>query len=247
MIKAVLIDDEKNALEMLEWQLNTYCPQVHIAAMCQDAISGIEAIKKHNPNLVFLDIEMPVQNGFQVIAAFPQPNFDVVFTTAYNQFAIKAIKVTAFDYLLKPIDAEDLKATLSRYLQKKPQPNAEQLALLMRNLEPLIGSPKIALNTHDGMLFVPPKEIIRCESASNYTYIHLTHNRKYLQAKTLKEIEETLIHYQFFRIHHSHLINLHHVERYVRADGGAVFMSDGTQIVPSRNKKEAFIELFSRL
>ena len=115
MIKAILIDDEKNALEVLEWQLKTYCPQVHIAALCSNADEGIAAIKKHSPQLIFLDIEMPKKNGFEVLLALPEPTFEVIFTTAYNQFALKAFKFAALDYLLKPIDADDLaqRTTLS--------------------------------------------------------------------------------------------------------------------------------------
>lgn len=247
MIKAVLIDDEKNALEMLEWQLNTYCPEVKVVAMCQQADTGIEAIKKHNPHLVFLDIEMPGKSGFEVIQAFTRPAFDVIFTTAYNQFAIKAFKVTAFDYLLKPIDAEDLKATLMRYVEKKGTKSAMDVEALLQSLHPAAVKEKIALHTQEGLVFVKPEDIVRCESNSNYTYVHLTGGRKYLLSKTLKDIEESLSVYRFFRVHHSHLINLGHVERFVRADGGGIYMSDGACIVPSRQKKDAFMEMFSKL
>src|SRR4051812_37671434 len=116
MIKTVLIDDEKNALEVLEWQVKTFCPQLQVMAMCLTADDGIAAIKEHHPQLIFLDIEMPLKNGFEVLKAFSEPGFDVIFTTAYNQFAIKAIKFAAFDYLLKPVDAEDLKTSVTRYL-----------------------------------------------------------------------------------------------------------------------------------
>ncbi len=248
MIKVVLVDDEKNALEVLEWQLKKYCPEVDILALCSSADEAVVAIIQHKPDLIFLDVEMPVKSGFEVLNAFNEPTFDVVFTTAYNQFAIKAFKYAAFDYLLKPIDAVDLTELLKRYQKKQAKTNPGNYQLLKEQLvKQTKPSGKIALHTSDGLQFVKPEQIIRCESLSNYTKVHLNNNQKITLSKTLKEVEETLESYPFYRVHHSHLINLEHIEKYVKADGGYVIMSDGEQITVARNRKEGFVELFSKL
>jgi len=247
MIKAILVDDEKNALEVLEWQLKNFCPDITIVACCTSADEAIAAIAQQDSQLLFLDIEMPVKNGFEVLHAFKEPTFDVIFTTAYNQFAIKAFKYAAFDYLLKPIDADDLKAAIERYKNKKAFAVNEQLKLLMQQMTKNTHAEKIALNTADGLQFVHAEQIIRCESLSNYTKIFLTNNQKVTIAKTLKEVEETLQSYNFYRIHNSHLINIEHIERFVKADGGYVLMTDGEHITVARNRKEGFIEKFSKL
>ena len=242
MIKALLIDDERDALEMLEWQLKNYCPEVAIVAMCHSANAGMEAIRQHEPDLVFLDIEMPKKNGFELLEAFPDPKFTVIFTTAYDQFAIKAFKYAAFDFLLKPIDADDLKETVARYAKKKPATERSQIELLLQQLQPKKEA-KIPLPTQEGILFVDAHTIVHCESSSNYCRIHFTNNSKLLIAKTLKEIEELLKDFQFYRVHHSHLINLQHIARYVKADGGYIEMTNGSSVAISRQKKEEFVAL----
>jgi len=249
MIKAVLIDDEKNALEVLEWQVKTFCPQLQVAAMCMSADEGIEAIKMHRPQLVFLDIEMPVKNGFEVLNAFADAWFDVIFTTAYNQFAIKAIRLAAFDYLLKPVDAEDLKECVERYINKKSGNVKQQLQTLIEQFAaPKQPAPeRIALQTADGLIIVTPDQVIRCQSISNYTKIFLTGNRQIVVAKTLKETEEILTGYTFYRVHHSHLVNINHVQRYVKNDGGYVVMTGGEEIAVARNRKDGFIDQFSHI
>jgi two-component system LytT family response regulator len=247
MITAILIDDEKNALEVLEWQLKNFCTDVHVLAMCTSADEAVTAIIQLQPQLIFLDIEMPVKSGFEVLNAFQQPRFDVIFTTAYNQFAIKAFKYAAFDYLLKPIDAADLKAAIERFKNRKTTLTTQQLEVLMNHMGKVPPPEKIALNTADGMMFIKPDQIIRCESQSNYTKIYLTTHQKVTIAKTLKDVEETLQEYHFYRIHNSHLINLQHIEKFVKADGGYVLMSDGEHITVARNRKDGFIEQFSKL
>ena len=242
MIKAILIDDERDALEMLEWQLKNHCPEVTIMAKCQSANTGIEAIRLHEPDLVFLDIEMPKKNGFELLEAFPEPKFNVIFTTAYDQFAIKAFKYAAFDFLLKPIDADDLKETVARYAKKKPSAERSRIESLLRHLQPKKEA-KIPLPTQEGILFVDAHTIVHCESSSNYCRIHFTNHTKLLIAKTLKEIEELLKDFQFYRVHHSHLINLQHIARYVKADGGYIEMTDGSSVAISRQKKEEFVTL----
>lgn len=246
MITAILIDDEANALEVLEWQLKNYCPQVDVVGKCNNVADGIVLIKAKSPQLIFLDIEMPVQNGFSLLEAFEDPQFDIIFTTAYNQYAIKAFKFSAFDYLLKPIDADDLKAAITRYTNKNNTSVKEQLKVLSSQLQHQKLN-RIAIPSVDGLMMLKPEQIVRCESESNYTKVFLDNKQKIVVAKTLGELEDVLSGFQFYRIHNSHLVNLNHVQSYVRNDGGYVIMSDATQISVARNRKNGFIEQFSKI
>src|SRR5690606_8968360 len=248
MIRAILIDDESNSLEMMEWLLKTYCPQVQVEAMCNSAAKGIEAINKFRPDVIFLDIEMPHMNGFDMLEEFDKLSFDVVFCTAYDQFAIRAFKYSALNYLLKPVDPEDLKETIRRIEEKKMAPSREQLELLLENIrkpnKPT--AQRIALTTGDGMIFVPTKDILYCNAESNYTNVVLTGGRKILVSKVLKEIDEALAGPDFFRIHNSYLVNLNHITKFVRGDGGYVVMQDGASVSISRSKRQEFMELFEK-
>lgn len=247
-MKAVLIDDEKNALEMLEWQLKEYCPQVEVVAICNNADKGIAAIRQYKPQLVFLDIEMPKKNGFEVLQQFPEPFFDTIFTTAYNQFALKAFRFAALDYLLKPIDADDLIGAVQRYERKKIHHNfKEQLDILMQQFKnPSVLPEKISFATQQAIHFIKPETIVYCESDSNYTSLYFLDKTKMVVSKTLKDVEEQLAHYHFFRIHHSYIINLKQVSRYIKADGGTVEMSDGASLPISRQRKEELIKILNR-
>ncbi len=248
MIKAVIIDDENNALEMLEWQIQNYCAQVQICALCKNAEEGIAAIQKYQPQLIFLDIEMPKKNGFEVLLAFPDPYFDVIFTTAYDQFAIKAIKFSALDFLLKPIDADDLVKAIEKFEKKHDQKiMAEQLQQLLHQYQhPGMLPTKIPFGTSEGIIFIKQEAIVYCEAISNYTHIHFLDKTKLVVSKTLKDVEEMLLHFSFYRVHNSYLINLQHINKYVKADGGSVEMSNGMQVPISRQKKEAFIEILMK-
>ena len=249
MITAVLIDDEKNALEVLEMQLTRFCKDVHVLAMCDSGAKGIAAIKKYHPDLVFLDIEMPHKNGFDVLNESREMAYDVVFTTAYDQFAIKAFKFSAIDYLLKPIDILELQAAVEKSRLKNGQAGLdEKIKLLFSQLnQPAKLNNKIALPVGDAMQVMEADEIIRCESESNYTHVYLANGKKLTFAKTLKEVEENIQGIPFCRIHQSHLINVNHVSKFVKGEGAYVVMKDGTQIAISRNRKEAFMETFRKL
>jgi two-component system LytT family response regulator len=245
MVKAILVDDEKNALEILEWQLHTYCPHVHITELCTSADEGIAAIHRHGPHLVFLDIEMPHKNGFELLRPFPDPAFAVIFTTAYDQFAVQAFKFAALDYLLKPIGAEELVAAVQRY-EKKPQPSPfkDQLELLRQHYaHPALAPSKLPFATQDGITFVKPEHIARCESSSNYTTLYFTDKAKLIVSKTLKEVEELLQPHGFLRVHHSHLLNVQQVSRYVKAEGGYIEMSDGTLVPIARQRKDLVLSV----
>jgi two-component system, LytTR family, response regulator len=249
-MRAVLIDDEKNALDVLELQLNHYCPSVTIVAKCAGGEEGVLAIRQHRPDLVFLDIEMPRVNGFDVLAQTNQIGYEVIFTTAYDQFALKAFKYAAVDYLLKPVDVEELQTAIQRVANKKDQGGVEEKikTLLEQFGAPQTAMPqRIALPVGDAMQLFAPDDIVRCESDSNYTYIFLATGKKILLAKTLKEIEETLRGLSFFRVHQSHLVNINHVNKVVKGEGSYLTTSDGATIPISRNKKDTFLECLRRL
>lgn len=248
MIRCILVDDETNALEMMEWLLKTYCPNVEIMAMCNSAEQGIDAIHKFKPDVVFLDIEMPRMNGFDMLEQFDKLFFDVVFCTAYDQFAIKAFKYSALNYLLKPVDPDDLKATVERIEERKAIPTKEQFDLLLQNIhQPVKSTPqRIALTTNDGMIFVPTSDIIYCEAESNYTKVVLSGGKKIVVSKVLKDIDEALSGPDFCRVHSSFLINVNRIKKYVRGDGGYLIMDDDANISISRNRRQEFMDLFSK-
>lgn len=248
MIRCILIDDEKNALEMMEWLLKTYCPGVEILDMCTSAEQGIDSIRQWKPDVVFLDIEMPRMNGFDMLEQFEKLTFDVVFCTAYDQFAIKAFKYSALNYLLKPVDPEDLIQTVSRMEARKSVPTREQFELLMQHIhQPVRSTPaRIALTTNDGMIFVPTADIMYCEAESNYTQVVLAGGKKVLVSKVLKDIDEALSGPDFCRVHSSFLINVNRIKKYVRGDGGYLIMDDDRNISISRNRRQEFMEMFSK-
>ena len=247
MIKAVIIDDEQNCVEMLEWLLKTYCPMVQIVAMCNSGEQGIEAIMKHRPEVVFLDIEMPRMNGFDMLEKFEHLFFDVVFTTAYNKFAIKAFRYSALNYLLKPVDPDDLQKKIKKLEERRSAIEKDQLRMLLENIKNLNPTTqRIALSTGDGLIFVNTADIMYCQAESNYTNVVMSNRNKVLVAKTLKDIDETLSGKDFFRIHNSFLINLNQIKKFVRGDGGYILMNDDTQITIARSKREEFFEMFSK-
>lgn len=248
MIRCILIDDEKNALEMMEWLLKTYCPEVEIAAMCNSAEEGIAAINKQRPDIVFLDIEMPKMNGFDMLEQFDKFFFDVVFCTAYDQFAIKAFKYSALNYLLKPVDPDDLKTTIKRIEEKKSSPSKEQFDLLLQTMKEKnkLTPQRIALTTGDGLIFVPTSDIIYCEAESNYTNVVLTSGKKILVSKVLKDIDEVLSGPDFYRVHSSFLININRIKKLIRGDGGYIIMDNDATVSISRSKRQEFMERFEK-
>lgn len=248
MIRCILVDDEADSLEVMELMLKRHCPQVKIEAACNNAEEGIAAIQLYRPDVVFLDIEMPLMNGFDMLETFKELFFEVVFVTAYHQFAIKAFRYSALNYLLKPVEADDLVATIRRIEKNKAVPLKEQMDLLMQSVRNSGNQTilRIALTTSYGMLFVETKDIVFCESDNNYTNVKMRSGKKILVSKTLKEIDETLSGPDFYRIHNSFLINLGHIQKFVRGDGGYVVMDDETTVSISRTKKQEFLDLFSK-
>jgi two-component system LytT family response regulator len=249
MLTAVIIDDEENSRETLRLKLQKHCPEVNVLQSCASAEEGIEAIQKHNPELVFLDIEMPRMSGFDMLEDIDNINFDVIFTTAYNQFAIRAIKFSALDYLLKPINKEDLQKAVDRAKQKKNTNNsAEQIKTLNENFRSEKNElEKIALPTMHGLIFIELKNIVRLESEINYTRFYLTNKESILVSKTLGDFEELFSENNFFRPHKSHIINLKYVKRYLKGEGGQIILEDNTTIDVSRRKKEEFLNRIKKI
>lgn len=243
MLKSVIIDDELKSRESLRILIEDFCSNVEVSAVCQNVAEGIAAIERYRPDVIFLDIQMQRETGFDLLNKIKEINFEVVFTTAYSEYAIKAFRFSAIDYLLKPIDIEELKAALSKVERKVIGGINSRLQQLMDNLKG--GNPenfKLALPTSDGLIFIKVNDIVFCEASSNYTNIHMMDGKKHLVSRTLKEYEEMLTESNFFRIHHSYLINLHLVKKYVRGDGGYVIMNNDVSLDVSKRKKEAFLD-----
>lgn len=240
-MKALIIDDEKHCSESLHIMLEQFAPEVQVVGETNDPFQGLGMITAHKPDVVFLDIEMPHLSGFEMLKKLDKIEFEIVFTTAYDEFAIQAFKVNALDYLLKPIGKEDLLHAVEKAKVRRGEqhPNFGVNALLNGMGEKAAGG-KISLPTMEGLEFVEANEIIRCESDSNYSYI-IFKDRKLTISKTLKEVQTQLEPFNFYRIHNSHLINLNHIQRYQRGAGGMVIMDNGDHVQVSRSKKADFL------
>ncbi|MCF8295956.1 MAG: LytTR family DNA-binding domain-containing protein [Saprospiraceae bacterium] len=249
MISVVIIDDEKKSRDTLHGLLNKFCPNVTILGQADGYKSGVEEIKIRKPDAVFLDIQMPDGSGFKVLEEFEVINFEVIFTTAYDQFAIKAIKYSALDYLLKPIIPEELVDAVEKVEQKKLKGNINSnIKVLLENVK--IGNQepkKIVLSTSEGMHIIDVKDIVRCQSDDYYTRFFLTNDKMILISKTLKENEELLKGHNFLRPHKSHLINTSFIKSYVKSDGGYIIMKNGNKIPVSRRKRELVLETINNL
>ncbi|MES2796862.1 MAG: LytTR family DNA-binding domain-containing protein [Bacteroidota bacterium] len=246
MIKAILVDDEVHCLDTLSILLNDYCPDVQVMECCMSAKQGLISIEKNKPALVFLDIEMPIMNGFELLEQFIEIPFAIIFTTSYDQYAIKAIRFSALDYLLKPIDPKELISAISKVKLQKNLPIPEQFHMLMAHLLNKEGGfSKIAIPTLEGFELIALEEVVRCEADDNYVHIFLKNKTKITACRTLKEIEEQLQNFSsFIRVHHSYIVNLNEVNKYVRGEGGYLIMSDGTTVNVSRSRKEALMRCF---
>jgi two-component system, LytTR family, response regulator len=243
MIKALLIDDEMHCLKTLSMLLKEYCPNVQVIGKCENGEEGIEAIKKLKPDLVFLDIEMPHMNGFEMLEKFSEVSFAVIFTTGYDQYAIKAFRFSALDYLLKPIEASELKKAVERVDRHLQHPLPQQLEILLQKINSQ-STPinKVALPTMEGLQMIPVDSIISCESDHNYTLLLLKNKQKIIVSKILKDIEEMLEEHSFLRVHHSYIVNLNEINRYVKGEGGYLIMSDGSSVDVSRSRKEILLQ-----
>lgn len=247
-MKAIIIDDEPDCVKLLALQLKMSCPQVEVVAECTSSETGLRAIRQHTPDMVFLDIEMPKMNGFQLLEALGDIDFSVVFVTAYDKFAVKAFKYSAVDYLLKPTDTKDLQTAVMR-VERKQKVDSRQLELLKQCLTTpsKIFPEKIALPYQEGVIFVELKQVLYCESDNNYTRFYLINGQKHLVSKTLLDIQETLEERNFLRISRQYVINLDQITKFVKGDGSYVVMSDGRTITVARSQKNKLIERFGWL
>lgn len=242
MINAIIIDDEPKCISSLASDLADYCPQVKVLECCASAKEGLKAIRQYQLDLVFLDINMPWMSGLELLEVVGQINFDVIFTTAHDQYAVQAFRLSAIDYLLKPVDYQELIAAVRKVEAKRSHITPEQLGHLKENMDPASALQRIGIPTKSGIDFVLIRDVLYCEADSNYTFVHLTGNKKLYSAKTLKEYEQLLGHTEFCRIHQSFLINLNHLKKYYRGDGGYVEMVNGVSLNVSRAKKEELLE-----
>ncbi len=243
MIKAIIVDDEPHCCEVLSMLLEKYCPEVTVEAVCNSAPEALKLLSNTTARLVFIDIEMPHMNGFQLLEKLPAINFELIFTTSYDQYAIKAIRFSALDYLLKPIDREELQIAVRRAAQRLQSPLPQQFEILLQKLmQPPAQVSRIALPTMEGLQLIPIDSIISCTSSSNYTILSLKDNQKLIVSRTLKEIEEMLDEHTFLRVHHSYLVNLNEIRKYIKGEGGSLIMSDGSSVDVSRSKKEQLMK-----
>lgn len=246
MLRAILVDDQESNSSSLGEKIRRHCPQVEIIATCNSAEKAIVAINSLKPGIVFLDIEMPVMNGFLMLQQLEFKNFELVFTTAYDHYAIKAIRFSALDYLVKPIEIDELKIAVDRAEKKRAETtSANQLELLLENL--LVKKndfQKIAIPTTDGLQFIKVNEIVYLEANANYTFVFLQNTKKYTVCDTLKEFEDMLPSDTFVRVHNSYIINKNFAERYIRGEGGQVVLSNGSVIDISKRKKAEFLKAF---
>jgi two-component system, LytTR family, response regulator len=247
MIRTVVIEDEEHSRKMLMEMLHEHCPQLNVVADADSVKTGLTAIAEQRPQLVFLDIELQSETSFEILERLPEINFELVFTTAFDHYALKAIKFCAIDYLLKPIDLKELQVAVAKADKRL---NREYLN---KNLEVLVNNLKsgsqnnhrIALSTLESLLFVNVSDIVYCESSGPYTHFIFKHADKIITSKHLKEYEDLLSGYDFFRIHKSYLVNLHEIKKYIRGDGGQLIMSNGDALSVSKQRKVGFLNIYS--
>ena len=240
-IRSIIIDDEPNNVENLQTMLHKYCTEIEVIAVANNADDGIAIIGAHQPDLLFLDIKLQGKSGFDILKAFTQIKFEIIFITAYDQYGIQAIKFSALDYLLKPIDVNELKLSVekarNKIVAKQKNNNIENLLEYIKS--GYKDTPKIALPTLQEIMYVRVSDIVRCEASNNYTLFYLQSGEKVLVCKTLKEFAELLKPHSFIRTHQSHLINLYFVKSFLKEDGGTLYLYDQTKIPISRQNRDS--------
>lgn len=247
-MRAILVDDEKNNRENLLWMLSRYCPSVDIISSCASVLDARQAIMKLQPELLFLDIQMADGSGFSLLESLQEPTFEVIFVTAYDNYAIQAIKFSALDYLLKPLDPLELIKSVEKaeaIIHRKQ--NNVRMANLLKNEHCSDKHKKIALSVADKIEFIEIFSIMRCEAEDNYTTLYLKSGEKIIASRTLKEFDELLTPYNFLRVHQSHLINLDEVKSFVKADGGYIRMKDGSSVSISRQRRNQVLDILCKL
>ncbi len=248
MIRCVIVEDEEMARNVLKSLLAQYCPDVMVCAEADDITSGQSMIEAFSPDLVFLDIEMPGGSGFKLLSNIKDVDFEVIFITAYEQFAIKAIRHDALDYLLKPVDPKELVAAVEKVKEAKYKKTLKrQYDTLLKNIDPeQLVVKKISISTSDKIHLIEVDNIIRCESDNYYTIIYFKDGTNLLVSKTLKEMEQKLEEYDFVRTHKSHLVNMRCIMNFIK-DEMMVVMTDGVKVPVSKRKKERILEVINNL
>ena len=247
-LKTLIVDDETDAVHFISSIIREYCPKLEVIGTANTAKDGIQMILEYQPDLVFLDVEMPHGSGFDLLARFPKKMFDVIFITAFNQYALKAIKFSAVDYILKPINMSEFIEAVDKVIEKRSYAYSRNINYgeLLENLKSTLPT-KLAIPTSEGMEYLSTREIIRIEADRSYCWFYLLDSKKHLVSRNLKEYQDLLGDRNFFRPHKSHLINLEFVKKYIRQEGGHIEMADGSQIPISRIKRDLFLLQMSRL
>lgn len=252
MIRTLIIDDETRARETIQILLETYCKDdIQVVGQAKNLLTGLDAIKEHQPDLVLLDIKMPDGTGFDMLARLGKVDFKVVFITAFEEYAIQAFKFSAIDYVLKPIDPEELKVAINKVkevIEADSTNNSDiQIKTLLSNLKNNGEDKKLVLRTTENIFVIPLDEVVALTSDGNYTRFYFLERRNIIVSKTLKYFEGVLIDYGFMRIHRSHLINLKYIERFDKTDGGYAVMRGGIKLDVSQRKKEELLDFFENL
>ena len=249
MIKTILIDDEAVGLESVKRLIGNYCPELSVVSVCQNPEDGIVAIENHKPQLVFLDIQMPQMSGFDLLQKVSPVTFEVIFVSAYDKYAIQAIRFSALDYLLKPVDTVDILHAVAKATERIHAKNsAFQYQSVLNNIQYKNRKiERLAVPSFDGIEFFNTSDIIYCQAEGSYTTVFLTNNQKKLVSRNLKDFESLLANSGFCRVHHSSLINLEHILKYIKGEGGYVILTGDIHVEISRRKKEEFLSLLDKI
>lgn len=243
--KAIIIDDIAQSRATLKEDLEAYCPEIEVIGEAEGVVSGARLLKKTTPDVLFLDIQMPDGTGFDLLEILPEIPFKIIFTTASDAFAIRAFRFSAVDYLLKPVDPDDLMEAVNKL--KSAPASGQDLDLLLDNMKSKEAPTKLSLHTQDKIQIVNVSDIIRCESSGNYTIFHFADGTNLMVTRTLKEYDQLLGDSGFFRVHQSHLVNKKHITAYVKTEGGYLLMSNNQHVAVSLRKKASVMEMLDKL
>ncbi len=242
-MKTIIVEDETRNREMLQKMVEKYCPEVTLAGVAESVSAAVKLIRETSPDILLMDIELHPGTCFEIFPQLDKLDFEIIFTTAYKDYAIDAIKHGALDYLLKPINKNELRAAINKAIKKRSIQTANTpLEKLLRDLKSPVSS-RMSLHTTDGIIYAEVDQIVRCEANGAYTNIYFKDGTRHVTSKTLKEYESALKDNNFFRAHNSHLISLAEVKKYIKTDGGFVEMKDGSQVPVSNSHKDEFLEM----
>jgi two-component system, LytTR family, response regulator len=243
MLKSIIVDDEFKSRESLKALVEKFCKDIQVSAVCQNSDEAIRAINALKPDVLFLDIQLQRETGFDILQKLDKIDFEIIFTTAFSEFAVKAFKFSAVDYLLKPVDIEDLRKAIEKARKRVLGNISERMTQLAQTMKGnTFKHSRLAVPSSDGLVFVSVDGILYCEASGNYTNIHMADGRKFVVSRTLKEYEEMLEDLDFFRIHNSYLINLNLIKKYIRGEGGQVVMTNDQALDVSKAKKKSFMD-----